>query len=110
MNTYSINSHARGTHWLFWMSALALLMGATFLISPSVIAGTGGAEFLPLTTWFRDLITGNLGRLIAFAALAVGAIVGVAKLTGMPMGAAFLIAILLVFGVTIIENIVTATV
>ncbi len=97
-------------HRAFWTNSFYLLAMFGLTAAPAVMAGTGGGEFEPLTAWIRDLITGNLGRLIAFAALAVGGIIGIAKLTGMPMGAAFLIAIMLVFGVTIIENIITATV
>lgn len=89
---------------------LALLCAVILLFPDLAWAGTGGSEFNSLTDWVKGLIGGSLGRLIAFIALLIGAIFAASKMTAMPMGLSFGIAIIIAFAIPIIENIITATV
>jgi conjugal transfer pilus assembly protein TraA len=92
------------------LAIIGLVIAGIMMFPDLALAGTGGSEFNTLTDWIKGLIGGSLGRLIAFVALMIGAIYGASKMNAMPMGLAFLIAIMIAFSVPIIENIVTATI
>jgi conjugal transfer pilus assembly protein TraA len=100
----------RSTQSFPMLAIIGLVMAGILVFPDLALAGTGGSEFNTLTDWIKGLIGGSLGRLIAFCALMIGGIYGAAKMTAMPMGLAFLIAIMIAFSVPIIENIVTATI
>lgn len=89
---------------------LVLICAVVVMFPDVAMAGTGGSEFNTLTDWVKGLIGGSLGRLIAFVALLIGAVFAASKMTAMPMGLSFGIAIIISFAIPIIENIITATV
>ena len=65
------------------VSRIALLC-AMLGIPAFAFAGTTGTEFLALYTWINGVVTGYLGRAIAMASVAIGALMSVANQTRFP--------------------------
>ena len=66
------------------VSRIALLC-AMLGIPAFAFAGTTGTEFLALYTWINGVVTGYLGRAIAMASVAIGALMSVAKSNPIPI-------------------------
>jgi len=91
------------------VSRIALLC-ALLGIPAFAFAGTTGTEFLALYTWINGVVTGYLGRTIAMASVAIGALMSVAKSNPIPILVGIGIAIFLQYTPTIITGILTATI
>jgi len=87
-----------------------ILIAAMLVISSSAFAGTTGTEFLALYTWINGVVTGYLGRAIALASVAIGALMSVARSNPIPILAGIGFAIFLQYTPTIITGILTATI
>ena len=87
-----------------------ILIAAMLVISSSAFSGTTGTEFLALYTWINGVVTGYLGRAIAMASVAIGALMSVARSNPIPILAGIGFAIFLQYTPTIITGILTATI
>jgi conjugal transfer pilus assembly protein TraA len=90
--------------------ALAALGVFAAVAAASVYAGTGGStEFGALSSQLVGWAQGQLGIVIAVAALLVGLAIGVVKQSLMSVVTGFGIAIALYYGPEVIQSILTAT-
>ena len=88
---------------------LAALFG--FMVLPSfAFAATTGTEFQTFYTWINGVVTGYFGRIIAIAAVAMGAMLSVAKSNPIPILAGIAFAAFLMYTPVIINGILTATI
>jgi len=69
-----------------------------------------GDRILALYTWINGVVTGYLGRAIAMASVAIGALMSVARSNPIPILAGIGFAIFLQYTPTIITGILTATI
>ena len=88
------------------LAILCALLG----IPSFAFAGTTGTEFMALYTWINGVVTGYLGRAIAMASVAIGALMSVARTNPIPILAGIGFAIFLQYTPTIITGILTATI
>jgi hypothetical protein len=96
----------RKHHFFTFVMAFAAML----LISSSVFAGNGGAEFVDIYDWFTGLIQGTGGRLLGVLAL-IGAVAMTAvtlKVGG--IGGLLFVVILSAFGVAFVNSMITALV
>lgn len=88
-----------------------LLAGlVTFTVAADAISGTGGTAFSALYTFFEDLVLGFGGKAISIAAVALGAIISLARVNPIPILAGVAFAIFLNFSPGIIGTVMTATI
>ena len=73
-------------------------------------AGTTGTEFLTFYTWISGIVSGYFGRAVAIAAVAIGAMISVAKSNPMPILVGIGFAVFLSYGPTVINGILSATI
>uniref|UniRef100_E6QXE0 Conjugal transfer pilus assembly protein TraA n=1 Tax=mine drainage metagenome TaxID=410659 RepID=E6QXE0_9ZZZZ len=85
------------------------LLGA-MLLPVCAVAGTTGQEFLALYTWVNGVATGYGGRVIAIAAVIIGALLSVGKGNPIPILIGIGFAIFLQYTPTIVNGILTATI
>lgn len=67
--------------------------------------GGGGQEFNPILQWLVGALTGTLGKILAIAAVIVGAVIGVARQSLMWIALAIAFAVGLVYIDDIIDGI-----
>lgn len=82
---------------------LAAVLAAPFMVVGAAFAGTpADPEFAGLATRMTNWLTGNLAISITLAFALVGAVVGMARITALPMLTSVVIAIVfsLIVGVT----------
>jgi conjugal transfer pilus assembly protein TraA len=87
------------------IAAVALMS----VVTPEVMAGTGGTEFDTVWTTLTDWMQGTLGKIAAGAMILVGIIAGVARQSIMSFAVGVGGGIGLYNTPTIIDNIMTAT-
>jgi hypothetical protein len=96
--------HANGQLWLKAIMTTAVIIGFMLLLS-NLATASDGAEFAASATQFETWVKGNLGKLAAFVALAVGAVVAAVKKDW----SWFFGAIVLSMGVGIVCGIINAS-
>lgn len=93
-----------------WINPRVVVLCAMLGIPAFAFAGTTGTEFQALYTWINGVVTGYLGRAIAIASVAIGALLSVAKTNPIPILVGIGFAIFLQYTPTIITGIMTATI
>lgn len=88
------------------IAMLAVMLGMPMAAQ----AGTTGAEFQTFYTWILGIVQGYFGRAVAIAAVAMGAIISVAKGNPIPILVGIGFAVFLSYGPTVINGILTATI
>jgi conjugal transfer pilus assembly protein TraA len=73
-------------------------------------AGTTGTEFLTFYTWITGIVSGYFGRAVSIAAVAIGAMISVAKSNPIPILVGIGFAVFLSYAPTVINGILTATI
>ncbi len=73
-------------------------------------AGTTGAEFLTFYTWLLGIVNGYFGRAISIAAVAMGALISVAKSNPLPILVGIGFAVFLSYGPVVVNGILSATI
>lgn len=91
-------------HWMKALLLSALFLGLYLVLATHAFAADG-AEFADASTKFETWVKGNLGKLAAFAALAIGAVVAAVKKDW----SWFFGAVVLSMGIGIIAGIVNAS-
>lgn len=90
--------------------AKSLIFGVVLAASATyVIAGGGGQEFNAVYDMLADWATGTLGKIIALSALIVGIGLGLVRQSVIAAVIGIAMALVLNFGPTVIEGILTAT-
>ena len=92
--------------WLFFLIIFAAIL---VLLSDSVVAGAGGAEFDDVWTQVKDWTQGTLGRIAAGGMILVGTIMGIARQSLMPLATGVGSAMGLYNSPTVVESIMSAT-
>lgn len=74
------------------------------------VAGTTGTEFLTFYTWISGIVSGYFGRAVSIAAIAIGALISVAKSNPIPILIGIGFAVFLSYAPTVVNGILTATI
>ena len=80
------------------------------LAATNAVAATTGTEFQSLFTWLLGEVQGYGGQSIAIAAVAIGAILSIAKVNPIPILGGIGFAVFLEYVPTIITGILSATI
>lgn len=89
---------------------LVLISLCLSLLATNAYAGVTGTEFSALYLWMLGEVQGYGGKTIALAAVAVGAIVSIAKVNPIPILGGIGFAVFLQYVPTIVTGILSATV
>lgn len=88
----------------------ALFAVCLSLLATNAYAGVTGTEFTALYTWLLGEVQGYGGKTIAVAAVAIGAIISIAKVNPIPILGGIGFAVFLQYVPTIVTGILTATI
>lgn len=80
-----------------------------FLFAGSALAGND-QTFSEITQTLINWLEGDLGTLMAVAALAIGLGVGIARATAVPAVVGLVVALFATYGPSVLEGIATATI
>jgi hypothetical protein len=93
------------------LSRTTLLGVALMIVAGAAFAGTpNDPEFAGLATRLTNWVTGNLAIGVSLAFLLIGAVVGLARITAMPMLTSVVIAIVFSLGATVLTGIIGAVI
>lgn len=93
------------------MGRLALVTLGALAMAGTAFAGTpADPEFAGLATRLTNWVTGNLAVSITLAFLLIGAVVGLARITAMPMLTSVVIAIVFSLGAGVLTGIIGAVI